>query len=39
VVKAGKYSRAGYTRPTSYAGARGVTEFENRSTLEKAVVS
>jgi large subunit GTPase 1 len=39
VVKAGKYSRAGYTRPTSYAGARGVTEFENRSTVEKAVVS
>lgn len=39
MVKAGKYSRNGYTRPTSYAGARGVTEFENRSTIEKAAVS
>ena len=39
VVKAGKYGRKGYTRPTSYAGARSVTEFENRAIVAKAVVT
>eukprot|EP00546_Thalassionema_frauenfeldii_P009468 CAMPEP_0178930054 /NCGR_PEP_ID=MMETSP0786-20121207/20998_1 /TAXON_ID=186022 /ORGANISM="Thalassionema frauenfeldii, Strain CCMP 1798" /LENGTH=635 /DNA_ID=CAMNT_0020606491 /DNA_START=162 /DNA_END=2069 /DNA_ORIENTATION=- len=29
IVKAGKYGKRGYTRPTNYAGAKGVAEFEN----------
>jgi len=36
VVKAGKYGKKGYTRPTSYGGSRGALEFQKRTTVEKS---
>ncbi|KAI2499747.1 50S ribosome-binding GTPase [Fragilaria crotonensis] len=35
VVLAGKYGKAGYTRPTSYAGPKTSTEFEKVDTIAK----
>lgn len=36
IVKAGKYGKRGYTRPTNYAGAKGVAEFESHPSTEKS---
>mmetsp|Transcript_8023 Transcript_8023/g.11612 ORF Transcript_8023/g.11612 Transcript_8023/m.11612 type:complete len:704 (-) Transcript_8023:106-2217(-) len=36
VVKAGKYGKRGYTRPTNYAGVKGATEFEDHTITEKS---
>jgi hypothetical protein len=38
IVNAGKYGRKGYTRPTNYAGARGVNQSDNGEKVEKLVL-